>query len=609
MIGKIGKMKGPNPFDAQNPTAKKTNLRYFGRVIKDLFKIMPVEITVLLFFKILNAVAAAAQVYITAALFDTAGKFFEGKAEGNTLLLWCGAFVGIIALPQIISIIERPIDELKVNWKHHTLINRLHSRVVSMPLIRFEEPGFHDELWRAKMCVYNKGLINYFNGFADYLPNIFRIFGIIGVLASFNISFVPLAVISIVPAFIHRWAMVKIQRNIYERLTYLFRIHDYLWGIFTDKNTVKELRTMNTEKYISDKWTNARDELNDEYFRVEMKMTTKEIIFEAVKWAGVFFSMGLSVFFLTRDMITIGQFAACIAAFITLQGTAFGFMNMIVWQKEVSKTAGDYYDFLDKSPETDGDVKYTGFNDKIEVKNLSFAYPQSEGGVLKNVSFAINKGERVIIVGENGSGKTTLSKIIAGVYEPNDGEVLYDNENIKDFERESFYRQFSVISQDFVKYQLSMRENIGISMPNRIHDDERLMRSAEAANIENIVKRIGGLDTQLGREFDGVELSGGEWQKVAIARGLNKDSEIIILDEPTSALDPLVEYDILSKFVAMTKGKTSIIISHRVGLCKLADRIIVMKNGEAVEIGTHSELLDMNGEYSRIWNEQAKWYV
>jgi len=366
---------------------------------------------------------------------------------------------------------------------------------------------------------------------------------------------------------------------------------------------------MNTEKYISDKWTNARDELNDEYFRVEMKMTTKEIIFEAVKWAGVFFSMGLSVFFLTKDMITIGQFAACIAAFITLQGTAFGFMNMIVWQKEVSKTAGDYYDFLDKSPETDGDVKYTGFNDKIEVKNLSFAYPQSVGGVLKNVSFAINKGERVIIVGENGSGKTTLSKIIAGVYEPNDGEVLYDNENIKDFERESFYRQFSVISQDFVKYQLSMRENIGISMPNRIHDDERLMRSAEAANIENIVKRIGGLDTQLGREFDGVELSGGEWQKVAIARGLNKDSEIIILDEPTSALDPLVEYDILSKFVAMTKGKTSIIISHRVGLCKLADRIIVMKNGEAVEIGAHNELLDMNGEYSRIWNEQAKWYV
>jgi ABC-type multidrug transport system fused ATPase/permease subunit len=609
MIGKIGKMKGTNPFDAQNPTAKKTNLRYLGRVIKDLYKIMPVEITVLLLFKIINAVAAAAQVYITAALFDTAGKFFEGKADGNTLLLWCGAFVGILALPQIISIIERPIDELKINWKHHTLINKLHSRVVSMPLVQFEESGFHDELWRAKMCIYNKGLINYFNGFMDYLPNIFRLIGTIGVLASFNISFVPLAIISVVPAFIQRWGWTTISRNLYEKLTYLFRIHDYLWGVFTDKNTVKELRTMNTEKYIADKWITARDELNDEYFRVEMKATTREFIFTAIKLFGLFLSIGLSVFFLTKNIITIGQFAACIAAFIALQGTAFGFMNMIVWQKEVSKTAGDYYDFIDKSPETDGDVKYNGFKKQIEVKNLSFGYPQSESDVLKNVSFTINKGERVIIVGENGSGKTTLSKIIAGVYEPSSGEVLYDGENIKDFERASFYRQFSVISQDFVKYQLSLRDNIGISMPNRIHDDERLMRSAEAANIENIVKRIGGLDAQLGREFDGVELSGGEWQKVAIARGLNKDSDIIILDEPTSALDPLVEYDILSKFANITKGKTSIIISHRVGLCKFADRIIVMKNGEAAETGTHSELLDLNGEYSRIWNEQAKWYI
>lgn len=465
-----------------------------------------------------------------------------------------------------------------------------------------------NELHRAKMCVYNKGLINYFNGFMDYFPNIFRLIGTTAVLASFNISFVPLAVVSVVPSFIQRWSWTKIQRNLYEKLTYLYRVHDYLWSIFTDKNTVKELRTMNTEKYIENKWTTARDELNDEYFRVEMKATTREIIFSTVKWIGVFISMGLSVYFLTQNIITVGQFAACIAAFIALQGTAFAFMSTIVQQDEASKTAGYYYDFLDKSSETDGEVKYNGFYDKIEIKNLSFAYPQSDGDVLKNVSFTINKGERVIIVGENGSGKTTLSKIIAGVYEPKNGEVLYNNVNIKNFERESFYRQFSVISQDFVKYHFSMRENIGISMPNRIHDDERLMRSAEAANIENIVKRIGGLDTLLGREFDGVELSGGEWQKVAIARGLNKDSDIIILDEPTSALDPLVEYDILSKFIGMTKGKTSIIISHRVGLCKLADRIIVMKNGEAVENGTHNELLNMNGEYNPIWNEQAKWY-
>jgi ABC-type multidrug transport system fused ATPase/permease subunit len=458
------------------------------------------------------------------------------------------------------------------------------------------------------MCVYNKGLINYFNSFVDYLPHLFRIGGTVGVLASFHISLIPLAIISVVPSFLHRWSWTKLQGAMYERMTYLYRIHDYLWGIFTDKNTVKELRTMNTEKYISDKWTSARDELNDEYFHAEMKATTWSLIFNIIKQLGIFCSMGMTVFLLTQGIISAGQFAACITAFIVMQDTAQFFMNMIVLQEENTRTAGYYYDFLDKSAETDGNVKYGGLTGTIEAKNISFAYPESENDVLKNVSFTINKGERVIIVGENGSGKTTLSKIISGVYEPKSGEVLYDGENINVFERDSFYRRFSIISQNFVKYNFSLRENIGISMTNMIHDDERLMHSAKMANIENIVKRTGGLDSNLGREFDGIELSGGEWQKVAIARGLNKDSEIIILDEPTSALDPLVEYDILSKFISMTEGKTSIIISHRVGLCKLADRIIVMKNGEVAEVGTHAELFAMNGEYNRIWGEQSKWY-
>lgn len=154
-----------------------------------------------------------------------------------------------------------------------------------------------------------------------------------------------------------------------------------------------------------------------------------------------------------------------------------------------------------------------------------------------------------------------------------------------------------------------MRENIGMSTPNQMHNDEKLLQSAKAADIEQIVRRVGGLDTQLGREFDGVELSGGEWQKISIARGLNKDADIIILDEPTSALDPLVEYDILKKFVDLTEGKTSVIISHRVGLCRFADRIIVMQDGRVAGNGTHEELLGSNAEYKRIWNEQAKWYA
>lgn len=210
-------------------------------------------------------------------------------------------------------------------------------------------------------------------------------------------------------------------------------------------------------------------------------------------------------------------------------------------------------------------------------------------------------------MGENGSGKTTLSKVIAGIYQPEKGHVLYDGIDACSYSRDSFYRKLSVIQQNFVKYQFTMWENIGISLPSQIHNDQRLMKGARAG-IEPIVRRVGGLDAQLGREYNGAELSGGEWQKMAIARGLNRDGELIILDEPTSALDPLVEYDILTKFLELTKGKTSVIISRRIGLGRFADRILVMKGGRLVQSGTHEELLASGGEYSRMWHEQAKWY-
>ena len=340
-----------------------------------------------------------------------------------------------------------------------------------------------------------------------------------------------------------------------------------------------------------------------------MKSSNVFLFCDLFRLFGFAASIALSVYFAGNGIISVGQFAACISAFSAMQFMTEQLIGMVTEQNKKADFAGDFYDFFDNATETEGDKPFGGFMQDITVKNVSFAYPTGNSDVLHDVSFTIHKGERVVIVGENGSGKTTLSKIISGVYEPKSGEILYDGNDIKTFERDSFYRRFSVISQDFVKYQFTMRENIGMSTPNQIHNDEKLMQSAKSANVEPIIRRIGGLDTQLGREFNGVELSGGEWQKVAIARGLNKDADIIILDEPTSALDPLVEYDILKKFIDLTEGKTSVIISHRVGLCRFADRIIVMQDGRVVGNGSHEELLRNNAEYTRIWNEQAKWYA
>ena len=444
--------------------------------------------------------------------------------------------------------------------------------------------------------------------FIDFLPLIFKLAGTIWVIASFHIYFVPLALLSILPSVIVRFRYQRDQYAMRRSQTPMERKKDYLWEVLTGRNLVKELRTMETESYIRDKWALARDQVMEETFRFEMKNANYFLIGDLFKFFGVAASIGLSICFTRMGLISLGQFAACIAAFGSLQSMAESVMDQMAWQKGRADFAGDYYDFFDNEAEEETGEKYGGLQEEIEVRNVSFRYPGGGREALSDVSFTIRRGERVVIVGENGSGKTTLSKVIAGIYRPEEGCVLYDGKDAGSYAKDSFYRKFSVIQQNFVKYQFTMRENIGISLPSQIHNDERLMKSAEAAGIEKTVRRAGGLDTRLGREFDGVELSGGEWQKVAIARGLNKDAEVIILDEPTSALDPLVEYDILTKFLELTKGKTSVIISHRIGLCRFADRILVMKDGCLAQSGTHEGLLAMGGEYSRMWHEQAKWY-
>ena len=587
---------------------KKSNFRYLGRVTKDLYKIMPIEITAVLILDLLYSAILFVQVYVTADVFDAAGNYLGGTGTAEELQYRAGIFTLFFALPLLLDLIGNPIRNIPIFNKHHALIHKLHARVVSMPLIRFEDPEFHNEIWRAKLVVYNTGLLNYFFGFTDFIPNIVRFAGTVCVIASFDVRFIPLAILSVVPTFISKWIYNRELYKMRRSQTPLARRRDYLWNVLTGKDTVKELRTMQTENYIKDKWIKARDEVLEQDFAFDMKSTNVFLFCDLFRLFGFAASIIMSVYFASRGIISVGQFAACISAFGGLQAMTETLVGMVADQNSKADFLGDFYDFFDNATETEGDEPFDNFISDISIKNISFAYPVGNKEVLHDVSFTIKKGERVVIVGENGSGKTTLSKIIAGVYEPSSGEVTYDGKNVSAFERDSFYRKFSVISQDFVKYQLTMRENIGMSTPNQIHNDEKLLESAKAANIEQIVRRIGGLDTQLGREFDGVELSGGEWQKVSIARGLNKDADIIILDEPTSALDPLVEYDILKKFVDLTEGKTSVIISHRVGLCRFADRIIVMRDGCIVGNGTHEELLWNNAEYERIWREQAKWY-
>lgn len=245
----------------------------------------------------------------------------------------------------------------------------------------------------------------------------------------------------------------------------------------------------------------------------------------------------------------------------------------------------------------------------IEFKNVSFKYPGSDYYALKNINLKIDNGTKLAIVGRNGSGKTTLVKLMCRFYDVTKGEILINGVNIKDYTQESIMQLYSVVFQDFKMFSLPLYQNLS---GNDSINIKKLSECLEQANIKARVEKLPNKEhTYLYKDIDenGVEISGGEAQKLALARALYKDAPIVVLDEPTAALDPLAENDMYSRFNSFVKGRTAIYISHRLSSCVFCDKIAVFQNSQLVEYGTHKSLLDKQGEYFELWNSQAKYYL
>ena len=312
-------------------------------------------------------------------------------------------------------------------------------------------------------------------------------------------------------------------------------------------------------------------------------------------------------------MITIGELTFLSGSFNRLRGNLQGFFSRFTRISESALYLQDYFDFIDLTVEQTSGAKMAmpkmivhGF----QVNDLHFAYAGSETEVLKGVTFKLNAGEKMAFVGQNGAGKTTLIKLFLRFYEPTQGEILLDGININKFDVDEYRKRFGVIFQDFFKYEFTLRENIAVGNIDQIQNDEVISYAASKSLAEQVVSEMAyGLEQRLGRRFyKGTELSGGQWQKVALARAYMKDADIMVLDEPTSALDAQAEFDVFERFIALTKGKTSIIISHRFSTVRMADRILVLQHGQVLELGTHQELMANPKLYAELFKLQAAGY-
>ena len=477
-----------------------------------------------------------------------------------------------------------------------------------LSLIQYEDVEINNRLKRAQDCIEHGRFSDLSLSVFNILAEVLKVGSTLFILARFSPLLALVSLLSVVPYFVVRLIRGK---EFYELKKYQAageRRRNYLYDLFGDKRVVKELRILGIESYIEEKLYQTRDAMNQELWDFKKRDICSFLLCEILCKCGYVLSIIIAILLLLNHRLDFGMLAASLVAFTSFQLAAKYFLISLGRIPECAAFVRDYYDFIDIDEDVHGTEKFEPNFDKINVKNVCFAYPNTDHLTISDISLDIKKNESIAIVGNNGSGKTTLVKLLTDLYKVQEGEILYGTQNINDLETKEFYQNVSIVSQDFVKYEMTLQENIGISDWKQMGNTDKIQELLKQMDLPEL-SEVDALNTLLGSEFDGRDLSIGQWQKLAIARGMFKESSMIVLDEPTAALDPIMETTILKMFLQIAKEKTAIIVSHRIGICREVDKIIVMKKGKVVEIGNHDELLAKKGEYYQLYKMQQKWYV
>lgn len=402
------------------------------------------------------------------------------------------------------------------------------------------------------------------------------------------------------------------------------RIRYYYAWIMRDAQTMKEIKFFGLADYLLERYKHYTSTYNAKEEDLVKRHQIGEFFSSAISYLGSSAIWLYICFAAVMKFVTIGDAVMFISVTTMCQQNLLGLFSQGGSLYQHILFLGDLFIILDQDPKevvgalehrvapAEGyDLVPSTIEKGIEFRNVSFAYPGAERPILRNLSFTLPPGTTIAVVGKNGAGKSTLVKLLLRLYDPNEGEILLDGTNIKDFDVVELRRKFSVVFQDFANYCLTLRENIGFGDLPHINDTAQIEWAAREAGLQEVVERAAmGYETPLTRHFsdNGEELSGGEWQRVGLARGFMRTSPIVILDEPTASLDAFAEQGIFDAFSSVTKGRLAVLISHRFSTVRMAKTILVLDEGQLVESGSHEELLEKNGLYASMYTAQADRY-
>ena len=565
--------------------------------------------------RLIRAAIPTATLYIGKLIIDQVVAYTKHTQihSDNHYLWWLiGAEFGLAilstALGRAVALIDGLLGDLFAN---QTSV-RLMEHAATLDLEQFEDATFYDKLERARRQTTGRTVL--LSGVFGQVQELISVGFLAAGLAVYNPWLLLLILVAVTPSFIGDNYFNQRSYSLSRSWTPERRELDYLRYVGASDETAKEVKIFGLSGFLIDRFRS----LSWEYFR-----KNRALAISRAGWGTLLTILGTAGYYgayvwiierAVNSQISLGDLTFLAGSFRQVRSSLEGILLQFSSLTQEAIYLQDLFDYFAIKPAIHSPKVIRPFPNHIRegfvFEGVGFKYTNSERWALRNLSFTLQAGEKLALVGENGAGKTTLVKLLARLYDPTEGRILLDGYDLREYDLAELRRNIGVIFQDYTRFKMSAGVNIAVGDIDQRTNQSRIETSAQRSLADTVIAKLtGGYDQQLGRSFGkGVELSGGEWQKVALARAYMRDAQLIILDEPTAALDARAEYEVFQRFGKLTEGKSSVIISHRFSTVRMADRILVLENGTLLEIGSHYELLEKDGRYAELFGLQARGY-
>lgn len=585
-------------------------LKRIALSIKIMYKMAKWFAALKIIFMLISALSAPFLVYVTEKMVTSITNIGQTSFSLYATIGW----IAIFAFIHLWGILQGHISHLV----HLRTVIRLKENllpIIAEKVSRIQYRHFEDS--DAKDIFHRLGhspqdiVLSIFDTTLNFLRDAISILGIAFLFTRISYWFFIIFLIILLPVLWCDYKSTIIIQRMHREQSYAERELGYYDGLLSNKYALHELKIMNSIQYVQKIWNNkAKIVLNE-----HMKSTIKSqiLMLSSTLFLFVFSAlvMGLLLNHVMDRAISIGVFVSLVNTIQSIYSISYNLSDSVTSLSRGSFQMEYFEKFFSMSETVNGTEKFTADKYEITFDHINFTYPNTEKRVLRDVTFTINPGEKICIVGRNGAGKSTIIKLLCGIYQPDSGAIRINGVNINDISVDSMKKIRSVVFQDYYKYFSTIRENVSYSDLDQMLNDSEIKKALTRAQAADFMLALpNNLETHLGNiEDDGVDLSGGQWQKIAIARACFPKSSFIILDEPTASLDPVAESLMYHTFSEVLKDSGYIFISHRLASAKMADRIIVIDDGRIIEDGNHDDLMKQQGMYCKMFREQSAWYM